>query len=216
MKKANTLILLGGGGHAAVVAESAIAAGWFVAGYLDDDPSTAEAMQCIDLAFLGPLDDLISVLEQLGPGATVHTATGDAVLRRGWLERGRVLGVTGATIIHPSAAISPSASIDEGTFIGPCAVVNARTAVGRGVIVNSGAIIEHDCVVGPFCHIAPGAALAGNVTVGEDSLVGLASAVCPGVRIGARVTLGAGAVAIEDIDDGCVAVGIPARVKGQI
>ncbi len=212
MSDGRSLVLLGGGGHAAVVGESAIAAGWLVAGYLDDGPSTAEAMERIGLVPLGSFDDLAEALERVGPGAVVHAAAGNSALRRSWLDRGRILGAAGAVVINPSAAVSPSASIDEGAFIGPRAVVNARAMVGRGAIVNSGAIIEHDCVLRPFCHVAPGAALAGDVTIGEDSLVGLASAVCPGVRIGARVTLGAGAVAVEDIGDGCVAVGVPAKV----
>jgi acetyltransferase EpsM len=48
------------------------------------------------------------------------------------------------------------------------------------------------------------------VHVGEGAFLGIGS-VSPGVRIGRWTTLGAGAVAIRDLADGAVAVGVPAR-----
>jgi acetyltransferase EpsM len=39
--------------------------------------------------------------------------------------------------------------------------------VGKNVIINTSCIIEHECFLGDTVHIAPGAVLAGNVTIGE-------------------------------------------------
>jgi acetyltransferase EpsM len=55
--------------------------------------------------------------------------------------------------------------------------------------------------------------LAGSVHVGEGAFLGIGSVVSPGVRIGRWTTLGAGAVAIRDLADGTVAVGVPARAR---
>jgi sugar O-acyltransferase (sialic acid O-acetyltransferase NeuD family) len=202
---------LGGGGHAAVVADAALAAGWTVEGFLDDDSDETRARPA-GLERLGAVRDLATILagtSKAGSGPVGHAAVGAPDLRRRWIE---ALGdAVAAAIIHPSAVVSSSAVLAEGTFIGPLAVVNARARVGRGAIVNSGAIVEHDCTLGPFCHVAPGATLAGGSAVGSDAVVGINAAVLPGVQVGDSATLGAGAVAASDVPDGVTAVGIPAR-----
>jgi len=206
-----TLVLLGGGGHAAVVADAARAAGWSVAGYLDDAGGSRGPESTAPLPWLGRIDDLKAVLASLEPGAAAHAAIGDARCRRRWHDS--IAPASAAAVVHPSAVVSPSAVIEAGSFIGPLGVVNARTRVGRGVIVNSGAIVEHDCDLGAFCHVASGSILAGGVAVGEGALIGAGSAVLPGVRIGDRATLGAGAVADKDLPEGVSATGVPARVR---
>jgi acetyltransferase EpsM len=49
------------------------------------------------------------------------------------------------------------------------------------------------------------------VQVGEGAFLGIGSVVGPGLEIGRWATLGAGAVAIRDVAEGVVAVGVPAR-----
>jgi sugar O-acyltransferase (sialic acid O-acetyltransferase NeuD family) len=209
MSIAQTLILLGGGGHAAVVTESARAAGFVVLGYLDDKDAPDQSALIAGFKRLGAISDLPSMMRDYRH-AFFHAAVGDPTLRRTWLDLPAPRGTP--AIIHPSAIVSASAKIAEGAFIGPRAVINARASIGRGVIVNTGAIIEHDCVLEPFCHAAPGSVLAGAVAVGEDSLIGANAACIPGIRIGKRATLGAGGVAVTDIPDGATAIGVPARI----
>ena len=204
MNNGCSLVLLGGGGHAAVVAEAARSAGWTLSGYLDDAQDT-EAARHLGLQRLGAISDI----ERIPSTALGHAAIGDSKLRRRWLD---ALGDRAApAIIHKTAVVSPSASLAQGSFVGPRAVVNAGAVVGRGVIVNTAAIVEHDCVLEAFCHVAPGAAMGGAAVAGEQSTIGLNASVLPGVRIGASATLGAGAVAVTDLPDGATGVGIPAR-----
>ncbi len=204
------LLLLGGGGQAAVVADAARAAGWSLAGYLDDAGAAPGPASRTPLPWLGRIGDLNAVLSSLEPGTAVHAAIGGAACRRRWHDS--IAPAPAPAIIHPTAVVSPSATIGAGAFVGPLVVVNARARLGAGVIVNSGAIVEHDCDLGPFCHVAPGSILAGGVAVGEEALIGAGSTVLGGVRIGDRATLGAGAVAADDLPDGMTAIGVPARV----
>jgi len=204
MNDGRSLVLLGGGGHAAVVAEAARSAGWTLCGYLDDAQDTEIAIH-LGLQRLGAIRDI----DRIPTAALGHAAIGDAKLRRQWLD---ALGDRAApAIVHETAVVSPSASLAQGSFVGPRAVVNAGAVVGRGVIVNTAAIVEHDCVLEAFCHVAPGAAMGGAAVAGEQCTIGLNASVLPGVRIGASATLGAGAVAVTDLPDGATGVGIPAR-----
>jgi UDP-perosamine 4-acetyltransferase len=226
------LILLGGGGHAKVVADAAIAQGHRLDGFLDDRADAA--LTALEYRHLGALNDW-----RRFAGRPMFIALGDNALRRrliddihplapgsagGWLSGSESVGswfgrhppaepgAHGlAIIVHPSAVVSPSALIDHGVFIAPGAIVNAGAHVGRGAIVNSGAIVEHDCRIGECAHIAPGAILGGNVTVGPAALIGLGARVLPGVTIGQGAVVGAGAVVIENVSDGATVRGVPAR-----
>lgn len=196
------IILIGGGGHALVVAEAAQAAHLGVAGFVDD---TADPL----LARLGVARHLGPLGALRGFSHAVILCVGDIAARRRLAASGLRLSPA-ATVVHPAAWVSPSATLGGGVFVGPGAVVHTRARIGDHAIINSGAIVEHECVVGAHAHIAPGAALGGNVSVGPGVLVGLGARVLPGVAIGDGAVVGAGAVVVRDVAEGRRVRGVPA------
>lgn len=190
------LVLVGGGGHAKVVADAARAAGLVLAGFVDDDPNAGVP----GLEWLGGLD---RVREPW------ILCIGDVGTRMRVLEslHGEV-----ARVLHPTTILSESAEIGLGVFVGPGAVVNADAVVEEHAIVNSAAVVEHDARVGRGSHIAPGAVLCGNVSVGAGCLVGAGAVLLPGVEIGDGAIVGAGAVVTGAVPARTRAVGVPARV----
>lgn len=194
--------LIGGGGHALVVAE-AVGQAAILVGYYDDSPD-ARLGVAERVPRLGSLSEIPAMLEPW-----YMLALGDLALRRrvlGSLSRARSFAIT-----HRTAFVSASAGVGSGVFVGPHATIHTRANVGNHAIINTGAIVEHECVVGENAHIAPGAVLGGNVTVGADTLVGIGARVIPGVRIGRGCVVGAGATVIRDVPDGAKVVGVPAR-----
>ena len=141
----------------------------------------------------------------------IFVALGDNVLRTRLSESLITMGFNVVNAIHPSAIVSPSVTLGYGIAIMAGAIINAKASIGSLSIINTGAVIEHGCTIGRSVHIAPLSALAGNVSVGDMSNLGIGSRAIPGVNIGCRVTLGAGAVVIDDIADGLTCVGMPAR-----
>jgi sugar O-acyltransferase (sialic acid O-acetyltransferase NeuD family) len=121
-------------------------------------------------------------------------------------------GLRLATVIHPGATVSRSATIGDGVFVAAGAIVNPGTTIGRGAIVNTRASIDHDCIVGPAAHICPGVVMAGTVTIGAMSWIGVGSVLSNGVAVGCGSIIGAGAVVVSAIGDDVVAYGSPARV----
>jgi len=198
------LVILGAGGHAAVVAESAARAGWRVIG-----------VAAADGGELGDPDGMGAerIAELVSAGARLHAAVGAAEVRARWMNRFGEAAF--ATIVDPAALVSPSASVAAGCLIGAGAVVNARAVLRAGTILNTRVVVEHDCIVGPFAHIAPGAILCGSVRVGEGAQVSAGAVVIPGKSIGARSTVGAGAVVVRDVPEGATAVGVPARTTAM-
>lgn len=209
------VLIWGGGGHGKVIADLVRATGAVVVGFVDRDAAkVGQVVEPGGARVVFAEDEFLATVGIAAVGAAaapaVALAVGDNVVRLGCLARlgTRVL----PTLVHPTAACSPSATFGAGTVVLANAVVNAAAALGSAVIVNSGAVVEHDCVVGDGAHVSPGAVVSGGVRVGDRTWIGAGATVIHGVRVGRDVVVGAGAVVIRDVPDGVTVVGNPARV----
>lgn len=116
-------------------------------------------------------------------GTGLAVAMGLGGVEPAQLERRLVLldgllrsGLAAPPLVHPSATISPSATLGAGVIVMPGAIVNANARLDRGVIVNSRAVVEHDAEIGAGSHVAPGAIVLGAARLGQSCMIG-ASAV---------------------------------------
>ena len=200
------LLIVGAGGHGAVVAEAAAEAGdWETIEFLDDNPVSSHVL---GFPVIGPVGDVTTHLDD---STAVLIALGDNFRRLELLDRAASAGGRLATVIHPSAQISKSVSMEAGGAVFAGAIVNARAKIGRGAILNTGATVDHDCVIGDAVHISPGANLAGEVAVGDCSWIGIGASVREGISIGRNCVVGAGAAVVADVADGTRVGGVPAR-----
>ena len=120
-------------------------------------------------------------------------------------------GLTPHTIIHSTAFVASDCSIGPGCQLLAMCAVCAGARLGRSTIVNTAASVDHDCQIGDGVHIAPGARLAGEITVGARAFIGAGAIVLPRLRIGDDSVVGAGAVVISNVLPGSRVVGNPAR-----
>jgi UDP-perosamine 4-acetyltransferase len=207
------VIGLGAGGHAKVVIDTLRLIGGFDIVGLLDPRLELHGREVLGVPVIGDDGLLPEIARQGIHHAFIGVGGGDTTTRRREVyERARSCGFDIVTVIHPDATIALSAVIGAGATILAGAVVNAAATLGAHVIVNSAAVIEHDCEIGDHVHVSVGAMLGGGVRVGEATLIGLGAVVRHGISIGRLSIVGAGAVVVDDVPDGVVVVGTPARV----
>lgn len=211
------VLLLGGGGHARVVADIVRALGGEVVGVCERDASSVgevvEPGGTRVITWNGELfDDLDGFMSEHAISSAVVAIGHNGVRERLSDQLGAYL--CGA-LVHPAVIASPSSSIGEGSVALPGVILNAAARVGRDTILNTACIVEHDCVVGDHVHVSPNATLCGGVTVGDRAWIGAGATLIPGVTVGEGAVVGAGAVVIRDVPAGVTAVGVPARVRSS-
>ncbi|OZU89286.1 acetyltransferase [Virgibacillus indicus] len=205
------VIILGDGGHSRVIQEMIFCC--------EEHKVTAILDDKYDQRFQekGMVHAPISYLVKLFRYDTkVVVAIGGNEIRRKIVQSLRLLPKHYLTVIHPTAVVSKSARIGNGTVIMPNAVVNANANIGMHCIINTGAVVEHDNVIGDYSHVSPNGTLAGNVTAGEGVHVGSSATVIPGKHLGSWSVIGAGSTVIEHIPAYSKAVGSPTRIIERI
>lgn len=187
------VVIIGAGGHGRVVADIVRANNDIVVGFLDDAPYED---------ILGPVSDMDKYLD-----FQFVVAIGNSAIR----EKFSNFDCKYYTAIHPSAIISPSVKIGEGTVVMPNAVINADAVIGKQCIINTASVIEHDNHIGDFAHVSVGAKLGGTVNIGKHTWIGIGSTVSNNITICDNCMIGAGAVVLKDINKSGTYVGVPAR-----
>lgn len=197
----DSIVLIGGSGHAKVIIDCIRASGREIFGILDDGIPAGSTVQGVPV--LGSVSEYGKYTDNL-----FLIAIGSNAVRRRIAES---CDIRWAVVVHPRAVVSPSAQLGEGTVVMPNAVVNASACVGKHCIINTGAVVEHDNVLGDYVHVSPNAALGGTVTVGDGTHIGIGACVRNNIRICGGCTVGAGAVVVKNICEPAVYAGVPAR-----
>jgi sugar O-acyltransferase (sialic acid O-acetyltransferase NeuD family) len=193
------LHLIGGGGHASVVADVAQRAGHRdITIWSEDEADRARFPAGVEFRSLSDLDAICPVM----------LAVGDLALRQRFRAR---FARPAQPLIDPSASVGFKVAIAPGVVVFPGCVINANARIESDAIINTACVVEHDCIVGENSHLSPGVRLGGGVIVGNSVHVGIGGVVLPRVRIGDGAIVGAGAVVIRDVDPGATVVGVPAR-----
>lgn len=122
--------------------------------------------------------------------------------------------------IEPGAIIRDMVEIGDNAVIMMGAVINIGAVIGEGTMIDMGAILGGRATVGKNCHIGAGTVLAGvieppsaqPVIVEDGVVIGANAVVLEGCRIGKGSVVAAGAVVVDDVPEGVVVAGVPARV----
>lgn len=142
-----------------------------------------------------------AVVFQREKGGPIHLGDGVRILRDVIMET----GYGGSISIGASVCIHPRCQLMANV---------APIMIGRGVgIAPNCAIYSYDHGVAPDDDIFRQPLQSkGPVIIGDGAWLGVGVIVLSGVRIGKGAVIGAGSVVTQDVPDGAIAVGVPARV----
>lgn len=135
-----------------------------------------------------------------------------------WKQKGEKLFPGKNITIYDTCSIVGDVEIGENTWIGPYTAIDG----GGGVKIGSNCSISTN--VNIVSHDTVKWALSGGkhpyeyapIAIGDNCFIGTGAFIGKGVKIGSHCLIGAGAVVTEDIPDNSIALGVPAKVKGEV
>ena len=206
MSKHIPLLLIGGGGHASVLAEILLGQGREILAVVSPDDLSSRAVfsglrhltQDEEVGRFSP----DSVFLVNGIGMLPHST-----LRQRMTQKFLELGYQFETVVASDAHVSRFATIRCGVQILSGARVQTGARIEDHTIVNSCAVIEHDCQIGFNNHIAPNATLCGHVVSENQVFIGAGATILPGINLGQNSIVGAGVTILRNVPAEAVVVG---------
>ena len=120
-----------------------------------------------------------------------------------------------ASVIHPTARVSPLASIGYNVLIMAGVVITSNALIGSHTCILPNTVIHHDVVLGDWVLIGSNVTIAGNTVVEENCYIGSGSSIMNGLRVGAGALVGLGSNVISSVEADARVVGNPARGIGK-
>lgn len=122
--------------------------------------------------------------------------------------------------IEPGAIIRDMVTIEKNAVVMMGAVINIGAVIGEGTMVDMNAVVGARGQLGKRVHLGAGAVVAGVLEppsktpciIEDDVLIGANAVILEGVRVGKGSVVAAGSVVVEDVPNGVVVAGTPAKI----
>jgi UDP-3-O-[3-hydroxymyristoyl] glucosamine N-acyltransferase len=113
----------------------------------------------------------------------------------------------GRCIIEDDVDVGATSTIDRGSI--------ADTVIGAGTKLDNLVMIAHNVQLGRMCLIAAQSGIAGSTKLGDGCMIGGQVGVTGHLELGNNVKLGAGSGVMDDVPDGEMWSGAPARPQRE-
>lgn len=120
------------------------------------------------------------------------------------------------TLIHPTAYVSPMATLGQGVFVGAGSVIGPGAEIGSNVFINRGVTIGHDTKIDSYSRIQPGCNIGGLSKIGKSVSIGIGATIVDRINIGDRTIVGAGSVVLHDHKGDVMVAGVPSVTKKNV
>ncbi len=115
-------------------------------------------------------------------------------------------------LIDPTAIVSPTAKISNGTIICEYSTIHTGVEIGYNTLIQPYCDIGHDIKIGDHTVLSPFCAPGGGTVFGERVFVGMQSSIMELLTIGDDAIVGMGSAVFRDVPAGNTVVGNPARI----
>jgi hypothetical protein len=134
-------------------------------GFLDDDPEK-QGLEFMGRKVLGPLTSAADYGDAWfvsGIGNPGDYWKKPQIIARAGVPDGRW-----ATLVHPTASVSRTATVRPGSVLLQHVTVGTNVQIGHHVVVLPNTVVSHDARIGDFTCIAGAVCISGGVTMGDS------------------------------------------------
>ena len=214
MNEAKRLLIIGCGGNSQDVVDLVLdindaspTSRYRCIGFLDDNPDLIGST-VRGLPVLGPLQ---SINQYRDVQAVFMVGSPSSHKERSRIFEKLDTDCAFPALIHPSAVISPSTTIGEGSVVFPHVSIGSDAYIGRHVMMLPGSVVSHHCHVGDFTCIAANVTVCGVCRIGKECYLGAGCSVRERVEVGEQSLIGMAACVLHDIPAQNSVAGNPAR-----
>jgi len=116
-----------------------------------------------------------------------------------------------ATLIDPSAIVSKSATIKEGSIISAFSLIANNVYIKENTVIQTFVNVGHDIIIGRHSVLSSNVSPGGNDVFGDKVYVGMGAVIKEKLNIGNNSIIGMGSCVCHDIPPDVIALGNPAR-----
>lgn len=117
-----------------------------------------------------------------------------------------------ATIVDPTAIVSPFAKIGEGSIVCEYTTIHTGVVLGNNVFIQPFSNIGHDIKIGNHSVFSSYSSPGGSSVFGERVYVGMHATLKEAIVVGNDAIVGMGAVVYQNVPEKATVVGNPARI----
>lgn len=176
-----------------------------IKGFLDDKSDALDGLKGNFPPILGPVETY-----QIESDDVFFCAMGDPQWRKKYVEIIEEKGGSFISIINPTARINPTATIGEGSYVGPYSLVSDNVVIGKQCVLQCFNDAGHDVIIGDYVSIESYVFMGGGAQIGDFSTMHTKSSIIPHKRIGSHCVVGINSVVMKNVKDGLHVFGCPA------
>lgn len=207
------IVIIGGAGHGCII-EACIKDNrnryqdveWDIAGYCNDFDTEVDGYPV-----LGKLADIPKLLKEGYYFAWGIHLIGRNVKTAEMFESLDIPDGRWATIIHHTAFIDDSVTLEPGVFVMYNAYIAPRTHIGKCTMIKANTNVGHDVNIGSISHVAMGSTIVSCANLGYCSDIAVGATMLAHSSIGNYAMLGAASLLTHNIPDNEIHAGSPAR-----
>ncbi|NQU06716.1 MAG: hypothetical protein HQ568_11530 [Calditrichaeota bacterium] len=219
MSKRKPVLILGGWGSGQIVTSviediNEVESTWEIVGFLNDFEEIGSKIGAYPV--VGTTSE---AFEYADKGLYLHYAMRNAKFARSRIQRFKNMNIPNeafATFIHPTAHVSGNLVIGKGSLLSAQVFLSVGSKISNHNHLYGNSLISHDTTLEDFAWVAGSATVGARCLIGEGAHLGTNCSLREDVKIGAYAIVGIGAVIIQDVGEGDIAVGNPARIIGNV
>jgi sugar O-acyltransferase (sialic acid O-acetyltransferase NeuD family) len=178
---------------------------WEIRGFIDDNESALEPFDCFPSVV-----DTIKRYTPQGDEAVVM-AVGIPSIRKIVADTLKQRGAKFHALIHPKADVFETASIEEGSIVGPHALVSDHVKVGKFTVVQAYATVGHDVELGDYSELCPKVSVSGFCKIADEVLIGSNAVITPGISVGHHAQISACSYVMRNVRPYSFVQGVPGK-----